>query len=57
MKKTLILLLGFIGVMLFVDSNSVPFLLPFVFAHCDTLDGPVVKSARDALERGDVRQF
>jgi len=22
--------------------------------HCDTLDGPVVKSARDALEKGDV---
>jgi hypothetical protein len=24
------------------------------FAHCDTLDGPVVKSARIALEEGDV---
>ena len=40
--------------MLFVNSNSVPFLLPFVFAHCDTLDGPVVKTARDALNIGDV---
>jgi hypothetical protein len=54
MKKTLILLLSFIGVMLFVDSNSTPFLLPFVFAHCDTLDGPVVKTARTALENEDV---
>ena len=54
MKKILILLLSFIGAMLFVDSNSSPFLLPFVFAHCDTLDGPVVKTARDALEKGDV---
>jgi len=54
MKKTVILLLSFIGVMLFVDSNSKPFLLPFVFAHCDTLDGPVVKTARDALDKGDV---
>ncbi len=54
MKKTLILLLSFIGVMLFVDNNSTPFLLPFVFAHCDTLDGPVVKTARAALEKGDV---
>jgi len=24
------------------------------FAHCDTLDGPVVKTARIALEKGDV---
>jgi hypothetical protein len=24
-------------------------------AHCDTLDGPVVKAARNALETGDVR--
>lgn len=54
MKKTLILLLSFIGVMLFIDSSSTPFLLPFVFAHCDTLDGPVVKTARAALDKGDV---
>jgi hypothetical protein len=25
-----------------------------VFAHCDTLDGPVVQSARIALEKGDI---
>jgi hypothetical protein len=54
MKKTLILFLIFMGAMLFVDNNSVPFFLPFVFAHCDTLDGPVVKTARAALEKGDV---
>jgi hypothetical protein len=54
MKKTLILFLIFIGAMLFVDNNSAPFFLPFVFAHCDTLDGPVVKTARAALEKGDV---
>ena len=24
------------------------------FAHCDTLDGPVVKTARKALGTGDV---
>lgn len=54
MKKTLLMFLVFIGAMLFVDSDSVPFLLPFVFAHCDTLDGPVVKTAKAALEKGDV---
>lgn len=25
-----------------------------IFAHCDTLDGPVVKAAKDALESGNV---
>jgi hypothetical protein len=25
-----------------------------VYAHCDTLDGPVVKAAKQALENGDV---
>jgi hypothetical protein len=25
-----------------------------VFAHCDTLDGPVVRAAKAALEKGDV---
>jgi len=25
-----------------------------VFAHCDTLDGPVIQDARTALEKGDI---
>ena len=25
-----------------------------MFAHCDTLDGPVVKAAKDALDKGNV---
>jgi hypothetical protein len=38
-----------IGLTLFV------FLLPQVaLAHCDTLDGPVVETAREALDTGDV---
>ncbi len=28
-----------------------------VYAHCDTLDGPVVQTARIALESGDVTQL
>ncbi len=40
--------------MMFVDSKYAPFLLPLVFAHCDTLDGPVVATARGALEKGDI---
>jgi hypothetical protein len=54
MKKTLILLLSFTGAMLFVNISFAPFLLPIVFAHCDTLDDPVVSTAKAALEKGDV---
>ena len=54
MKRTLLMFLLITGVMFFFDGDSAPFLLPFVFAHCDTLDGPVVKTAREALEKGDV---
>jgi hypothetical protein len=54
MKKTLMLLFSLIGSTLFVGSSFTPFSLPAAFAHCDTLDGPVVKTARAALEKGDV---
>lgn len=27
----------------------------FVFAHCDTMDGPIIKTAQKALETGDVK--
>ena len=30
------------------------FLCPSVFAHCDTMDGPVVKAAQKALETGNI---
>lgn len=54
MRKAVIILLAFIGVMLFVDSDYAPFLLPFVFAHCDTMNGPIIPEAKAALEKGDV---
>lgn len=54
MRKALIILLVLIGAMLFVDSDSAPFLLPFVFAHCDTMNGPIIPEAKAALEKGDV---
>ncbi len=43
------IMVAFIGIGLFcsVLSNN-------AFAHCDTLDGPVVKTARIALEKGDI---
>jgi hypothetical protein len=37
------------------DLGSLPiFSVPFVFAHCDTLDGPVIKEARKALETNNL---
>ena len=36
------------------DIEFLSLSVPFVFAHCDTLDGPVVKDARKALETGNV---
>lgn len=31
------------------------FILPgFSFAHCDTIDGPVIKDAKKAIDKGDV---
>lgn len=54
MKKRLIMLLVLCALMMFVDGRFVPFFLPFVFAHCDTLDGPVAKTALHCLETGDV---
>lgn len=54
MRKTLIVLLVIFAAMMFVDGEFAPLLLPFVFAHCDTLDGPVVITAKDALEKGDI---
>jgi hypothetical protein len=50
--KTTYLLLGVFGaMMLFAGAIIFP---ARSFAHCDTLDGPVVATARAALENGDV---
>jgi len=58
MKKNKIIfifsLISILLVMLFGDEKILPFAAPFVFAHCDTLDGPVVKTARIALEKKDI---
>ncbi len=37
--------------LLFIAAFLIP---PAVFAHCDTLDGPVVMAAKKALEKGEV---
>ena len=37
---------GVVGVLLFVSRNAI--------AHCDTMDGPVITEAKQALEEGDI---
>lgn len=44
--KSFILGILFVSAFFIVSNNA--------YAHCDTLDGPVVKDARMALEKGDV---
>ncbi|MBA3002969.1 MAG: hypothetical protein FP813_03845 [Desulfurivibrio sp.] len=46
LTSTLVAFLGIGLVFASVSKNA--------FAHCDTLDGPVVQTARIALEKGDV---
>jgi hypothetical protein len=51
--KTKQLLIGMFGTMLLL---TVALVMPGKgFAHCDTLDGPVVATARVALEKGDIK--
>ena len=54
MRKKLFVLMVVMGAMMFVDSEIAPFFLPMVFAHCDTMNGPIIPEAKAALEKGDV---
>lgn len=49
MKKSLYLILVVV-----VIGAAFAFLCPQVLAHCDTMDGPVVKATQKALETGNV---
>ena len=42
-----ILVLLLLALTIFTTSQS-------AYAHCDTLDGPVVKEARVAIDKGDI---
>lgn len=45
---------GFMALILFVMVFVILFMPSGALAHCDGLDGPVVKAARQALETGNV---
>jgi len=44
----------FVAAILLIMAASVAIVVPIAFAHCDTLDGPVVKTAETALKKGDI---
>jgi len=46
--------LRFVFAILLTMGISLTFIVPAAVAHCDTLDGPVVKTAETALQTGDI---
>lgn len=50
----LTLALILVAIMLLGDNELLPFLVPIVFAHCDTMSGPVIQAAQKALETGNI---
>ena len=57
MKSTAKFLLVFLVVtsnIIFGDFKPLGLAVPFVFAHCDTMDGPVITEAKKSLETGDI---
>ncbi len=44
--KALFAGVGILGILLFASQEAL--------AHCDTMDGPVIREARQALEKGDI---
>lgn len=46
---------GFLALISIIDDGRLSVFAPLLFAHCDTLGGPVIKAAKKALESGDVR--
>lgn len=50
-----LLMLAFGIILMLTDNdNLLPLFLPFVFAHCDTEDGPVISAAKKALKTENV---
>lgn len=50
----LVILASVLVIMLLGGHSALPLLIPVVFAHCDTMDGPLIIEAKQALEKGDV---
>lgn len=51
---SLVLLAVIFALLTLKRDNLLTFLVPFVFAHCDTMEGPVIQAAKKALETGNI---
>ncbi len=52
-KFLLVFLVVSVGI-IFGNFEQLGLAVPFVFAHCDTMDGPVITEAKKSLETGDI---
>jgi len=55
--QKLSVLLGVLAVVLlaaYLDNKYLHLMVPLAFAHCDTMGGPVIKDAQQALENGKI---
>ena len=52
--KFLLVVMVITATIIFGNFKLSSLAVPFVFAHCDTMDGPVVVEAKKALETGDI---
>ncbi len=50
----LLIMMAFVAVAMTNSDKLATFLVPAAFAHCDTMNGPVIQAARKALETGNV---
>ncbi|MBW6515704.1 MAG: hypothetical protein K0B81_03690 [Candidatus Cloacimonetes bacterium] len=51
----LLLMLVFSVVLMIIKDNPLlPFMFPLMFAHCDSIDGPVISAAKKALDTENV---
>jgi hypothetical protein len=44
----------FLLITIYGEPSRLTFLVPAVYAHCDTMDGPLVKAAEKALKTGNI---
>lgn len=53
-NRVLLIVAVFFFLSLFGEKVAMPFMVPFLMAHCDTVDGPVITAAKEALSTGNV---
>lgn len=52
--QVLLIIGAFLALSLLSGKMALLFMVPFLLAHCDTIDGPVITAAKKALATGNV---